>query len=85
MAGLNPSDHLGKPQKGCFLVPWHLWEMVWFLVPALQLYQSLTLVDNEAAVVSRLRDIGQDFLKCPTEEFGLLKPVLPTEASFAIL
>lgn len=55
------------------------------MVPALQLYQSLTLVDNEAAVVSRLRDISQNFLKCPTEEFGLLKPVLPTEASFAIL
>lgn len=55
------------------------------LVPALKPYQSLTLVDNEAAAVSRLRDICQNVLKCPAEEFGLLKPILPTEASFPIL
>ena len=85
-AGYNPSDHLGNPRKGFFRVLWHLYEMLLSLIPALQLYQSLlTLVDNEAAVISRLGDIFQDFLKCPAEEFSLLKPILPTEASFGIL
>lgn len=59
--------------------------MLGFLMLALQLYQSLTLVDNEAAVVLKLGDICEDFFQCPAEEFGLLKPILPTEASLAIL
>lgn len=48
-------------------------------------YQPLTLVDNEATVVLTLRGISQDVLKCPAEEFSLLKPIFPTEASSAIL
>lgn len=59
-------------------------ETLGFRIPVLQPCQSLTLVDNEAAGVSRLREIGQDVLKCPAEEFGLLKPILPTEASFRV-